>query len=546
MTGNETASTNSSRPGARLANGKSVLFFMAMLAWLLFLGPGVTPGLAAQDPSMAGMAGMDEPAEKHPGVAPAPKQSHQEPAEAHGAAKEAHQEPAEVHGAAVEKHAQESPAVLESHQEPAAGGHGGSPEKHDEAGAAARQPHQEPVAEGHGGSGEKHVEAEAGAGGHGHGGAPGVGYIGLNKREGGIDEAALKGFKERLSEEAMSKGRLDQARLVFFALSFLAVCLAFARNEKLGPITRGLRAAVDWHALGTVTGIILAGLVIPSGIIVTFFFMPTSTGVYPSVEAMSTSPGLAFFRNLHNWSSEVFIWLLLLHAARTISTHTFLGKRKFIWLAGAIASAVGWVAFLSGSFMRGDQEALEGFEHMMYSFTLVPGGGAIARFFSGELTLIRLTTLHVIATIFIMAVFLGLHVLMRKVHVLVESRWKTATIYSCVLTLLLAVQSIYMEAPFVRGLAGIPTISGIEYTKPPWPIYFLIQGENWFGANAMVMILAITFVPLIILPYVVELLPLPDQRKRLVGEGAFYVGVFGLLLVSFIAAGGKIIAHIFM
>jgi len=381
--------------------------------------------------------------------------------------------------------------------------------------------------------------------GHGHG-VPGIGYIGLAKGEGAIDPAQLKDFKERVSTEAMRKGKLDQARLAFFALSFLAVCLAFAKIEKLEPITRRLRAAIDWHALGTVTGILLCGLVIPSGIIITFFFMPTSTGVYASVEAMTASPGLAFFRNLHNWSSEVFIWLMLLHAARTISAHMFLGKRKFIWLAGAVASAVGWVAFISGSFMRGDQEAIEGFEHMMYSFGLVPGGSAIARFFSGELTLIRLTTLHVIATIFIMAVFVAMHVLMRKVHVLVESRWKTATIYSLVLTALLAVQSVFMEAPFVRGLASnIPTLSGIEYTKPPWPIYFLIQGENWFGADAMVLILTVTFVPLIILPYVVELLPLPDQRKRLVGEGAFYVGVFGLLLVSFIAAGGKIIAHIF-
>jgi len=158
----------------------------------------------------------------------------------------------------------------------------------------------------------------------------------------------------------------------------------------------------------------------------------------------------------------------------------------------------------------------------------------------------RESTFFLRMTIFIMAVFVAMHVLMRKVHVLVESRWKTATIYSLVLTALLAVQSVFMEAPFVRGLASnIPTLSGIEYTKPPWPIYFLIQGENWFGADAMVLILTVTFVPLIILPYVVELLPLPDQRKRLVGEGAFYVGVFGLLLVSFIAAGGKIIAHIF-
>lgn len=443
-----------------------------------------------------------------------------------------------AHGDMKDAPAAAKPAHQEASEAP-----GSAEAKHGPEGAAAKDAHQEPAVEGkdaHGGAAEKHGKGES----SGHG-APGIGYIGLAKQEGGIDGAELQAFKERVATEAMSKGKLDQVRLVFFALSFLAVCLAFAKAEKLEPITSRLRAAIDWHALGTVTGIILCGLVIPSGIIITFFFMPTSLGVYPSVAAMTTSPALTFFRNLHNWSSEVFMWLMLLHAARTISSHMFLGKRKFIWLAGAAASAVAWVAFLSGSFMRGDQEALEGFEHMMYSFTLVPGGSYVAQFFSGELTLIRLTALHVIATIFIMAVFVAMHVLMRKVHVLVESRWKTATIYSLFLTLLLAVQSIYMEAPFVRGLADIPTISGVEYTKPPWPIYFLIQGENWFGADAMVLILTITFVPLIILPYVVELLPMADQRKRLVGEGAFYVGVFGLLLVSFIAAGGPIIAHIF-
>lgn len=492
---------------AKPCSSKSLLLSIALLGSLILLCAGVAPGVAAQksdqDPAMAGMAGMDAPAEKSAKAAPA--------------AQDAHQEPAKAQAASAETHGKEGSTAKGAHQEPAVEG------KDEHAGAA-----------------EKHGKDS----GSGHG-VPGIGYIGLEKHEGGIDADKLKEFKERVTVEAMHKGKLDQLRLLFFALSFAAVCLAFAKIEKLEPLTRRLRAAIDWHALGTVTGIILTGLVIPSGIIITFFFMPTSLGVYSSVEAMTASPALAFFRNLHNWSSEVFIWLLLLHAARTISTHMFLGRRKFIWLAGAMASAVGWVAFISGSFMRGDQEALEGFEHMMYSFTLVPGGSAVAQFFSGDLTLIRLTTLHVIATIFIMAVFLTLHVLMRKVHVLVESRWKMATIYSCVLTVLLAVQSLFMEAPFVRGLAGIPTISGIEYTKPPWPIYFLIQGENWFGADAMVLILTVTFVPLIIFPYVIELLPMADERKRLVGKSAFYAGVFGLLLISFIAAGGKIIAHIF-
>jgi len=272
--------------------------------------------------------------------------------------------------------------------------------------------------------------------------------------------------------------------------------------------------------------------------------MPTSTEVYDSVELMTAQPVLAFFRNLHNWSSEVFMWLMILHAARTISTRSFLGKRKFIWLSGAIVGVIGWVAFLSGSFMRGDQEALEGFAHMMYSFTLVPLGTTIAGFFAGELTLVRLTTLHIIATVFIMAVFLTLHVLMRKVHVNVVTRWKKAVVYSLAFTVFLVVQSIVMEAPFVRGPESGPTVAGIEATKPPWPIYFLIQGENWFGANAMAAILAVVFVPFIVLPYVMEWLPVQAEKKAQVGEVVFYSATVFLILISYIAAAGRIQAHI--
>jgi len=129
--------------------------------------------------------------------------------------------------------------------------------------------------------------------------------------------------------------------------------------------------------------------------------------------------------------------------------------------------------------------------------------------------------------------------------VLVVQRWKKAVVYSVALTIFLTVQSILMEAPFIRGLATASTVSGVEFTKPPWPIYFLIQGENWFGANAMVIILAVVFIPLIVLPYVVDLLPLQTSRKGLVGEIAFYFGTFALILISYIAAAGQIRAHIF-
>lgn len=391
-------------------------------------------------------------------------------------------------------------------------------------------------------AGDDHQEQEddAGAGDHGHSVA-GKGFIGLSEIE-ELDPHQVEQFSERVKEEAYLKAKADKVRLIIFGLFFGAVYVSYAG---FGDFSKRLRGVIDWYTLGTVTGMIFTFLVIPSGFVITFFYMPTSEAVYDSVLRMTENGTLAFFRNLHNWSSEIFIFLSLLHTARTASTKTFLGKKKFIWFTGAIVFFVSWVAFLTGSFMRGDQEALEGFEHMMYSFTLVPLGNFVADFFSGEFTLMKLTTIHIGVTVFIIALLLLMHVLMRKVYVHVVSRWKKAALYSGVLTVFLTVQSFIMEAPFVRGMPGVPTVTGIEVTKPPWPIYFLIEGEDMFGADAMVMILTVAFLPLIIMPYVLEFLPIEKKKKIKLGQAIFYLGILAALVISYRAAAGEIIAHIF-
>ena len=385
------------------------------------------------------------------------------------------------------------------------------------------------------GNGEDHEEAE-----DGHGEEPRIGYIGAEPGE-EVGEEELDEFADRVAEEAYAKAELDKIRFVVFGLLFALVFLSFARIE---GISDRLQAAVDWYTLGTVSGLILTFLVIPSGIIITFFYLPTPTGAYASVESMTRNGVLAFFRNLHNWSSEIFIVLMGLHAARTISTKTYLGRRKIIWLTGALLFVVGWLAFLVGTFMRGDQEALEGFQHMMFSFTLVPLGGFVADFFVGELSLIKLTAFHIGVAGFATGLLIAIHVLMRRVYVQVQRRWKKAVIYTAALTVFLVVQSLFMEALFIRGLEAGPAISGVEISKPPWPVYFLVAGENLFGAVAMVYSLLV-FLPLLIFPYVVEFLPLTRARKVEVGEILFYVGVALLIAVSYWAAGSEIVAHIF-
>lgn len=308
---------------------------------------------------------------------------------------------------------------------------------------------------------------------HGHEEAM-YGYIGLELGE-EVEEHALEEFEERVMEEAYAKANVDKGRFFLIALLIALVYLSFA-NVK--GVSMKLRSLLDWYSLGTVTGIILVGFVIPSGIIITFYYMPSPTGVYSSVEAMTQNSVLAFFRNLHAWSSELFLVLMVLHAAQIISTQTYLGKRKIIWLTGALLLIFSWLAFVTGTFMRGDQEALEGFEHIMFALTLVPLGKYFADFFTGELAVMKLTAFHIGVTTFVIGLLTAFHVLMRKEYLHVLQRWKKAVLYSIALTGFIVVQSLVIEVPFIHGLDKGPTVSGVEITKPPWPIYSLSQRKT--------------------------------------------------------------------
>ena len=85
-------------------------------------------------------------------------------------------------------------------------------------------------------SGEDHAGEESEAG-HGE---PAVGYIGLENRE-PIPEAELEEWHDGVAEEAYRKGTIDQVRLIFFAVSFIVVFLAFAKIKILEPFSRVLR-----------------------------------------------------------------------------------------------------------------------------------------------------------------------------------------------------------------------------------------------------------------------------------------------------------------
>lgn len=372
---------------------------------------------------------------------------------------------------------------------------------------------------------------------------PRPGLIGLEPLAEPLDQEASAQFQRETIAETYRKAALDRVKLIALAVSMAILLLAFSRGSRprLRRFTERLRGLLDWYTLGTITGLLLLGLIIPSGIVIGFFYNATPEGAYASVALIASSAFLGFLRNLHLWASEAFLFVMFLHVARVVSMRTYLGKRKIIWITGAVMLITGWTSFLVGTFLKADQEGFEGFVHLMEAFRLAPLGSLIDDFFSGPQTVMKLYIFHIALTTIAILVLIAPHVLLRKVHVHVTRRWKAGIKYAAVLTGVLVILSVLVPAPFL----GKPYY-GIEITKPPWPYYFLVSAENLFGTTSMVWAPLAVFVPLFLLPYLVDWLPrLSRKRAQLIGEVIFYIGVALLIGLSYWVAATGLVAHIF-
>lgn len=85
----------------------------------------------------------------------------------------------------------------------------------------------------------------------------------------------------------------------------------------------------------------------------------------------------------------------------------------------------------------------------------------------------------------------------------------------------------------------------MEITKPPWPYYFLYAWENIGGAVSMVWSPLLVVVPLLLLPYALEQLPLARRTAQRIGDGVFYGGVLITLALSYWVAASGIVPHVF-
>ncbi|HRE88845.1 MAG TPA: cytochrome b N-terminal domain-containing protein, partial [Myxococcota bacterium] len=95
-----------------------------------------------------------------------------------------------------------------------------------------------------------------------------------------------------------------------------------------------------------------------TGALLLFWYTPSHTGAYASVEAMTESPLAAgLLRTLHRYSSDAALLLAMLHGLQMFVQRRLAGPRKLAWVTGILAVFFLWLVGWLGYWLVWDERA---------------------------------------------------------------------------------------------------------------------------------------------------------------------------------------------
>jgi quinol-cytochrome oxidoreductase complex cytochrome b subunit len=177
-----------------------------------------------------------------------------------------------------------------------------------------------------------------------------------------------------------------------------------------------------WFALGG-TPAYLFMVQITTGILLSFYYVPSPDHAYESVSAIThAAPFGWFIRSIHKWASNLMIITVLLHMCRVFFSGGFRHPRQLNWVIGCGLLMSTFAMGFTGYSLIYEQLSYWGVTVASELVTATPFiGGVLAAFMRGgeEIgpnTLTRMFNLHVGILPVAMILLIGLHVAMLRLH----------------------------------------------------------------------------------------------------------------------------------
>jgi ubiquinol-cytochrome c reductase cytochrome b subunit len=303
-----------------------------------------------------------------------------------------------------------------------------------------------------------------------------------------------------------------------------------AFDERLG--VKALEYPVPEHAnklaysLGGLT-LMTFLVMVASGIFLTQYYDPDPTRAHASVVKIVTAVTLGrFVRGIHYWGAMAMIVLVGLHLLRVFVSGSFKRPREGNWTIGVALAGITAFLFFTGSVVKWDQEAIEALSHN----TAV--GKLLGRFgfwfspkFGGTPLLTRLFIVHIAVLPALFTLMIAAHLMLVKYHGMAPSPFRRSEApegnepftrhlarlggYGLILLAVLFV----LAALFPPGIGHAP-VTGIEVTKPSWPMLWVYPIEDAVGIKGILWATIAIFSLLVLVP-VLDRGPERSPRRRL-------------------------------
>ncbi len=267
------------------------------------------------------------------------------------------------------------------------------------------------------------------------------------------------------------------------------------------------KVANRWnYMLGGLTAFLIA-LLILTGVFLGQYYNPSPTGAHDSVlYIIARAPFGDWVRSLHYWSAGAVTVTVTAHLARVFWHRSYRRPREFTWWAGVGMAGLVFLLVVTGTALRYDQEGFEALAHF------VAGGemtGPLGAFFTHGFTrstplLSRVLGLHTSLLPLALIGLMVLHFWLIR-HLGIEADYARTSTFRLHVARLAGVFMISfaalgtLAALYPEGL-GYPPVSGVEVTKPYWPVLWVYGLENLLGAWGMILGPAILFVFLVVVP----------------------------------------------
>ncbi len=177
-----------------------------------------------------------------------------------------------------------------------------------------------------------------------------------------------------------------------------------------------------WFALGG-TPAYLFFIQLTTGILLSFYYVPSPDHAYNSVAAITSNVSFGWFiRSIHKWAGNLMIITVILHMCRVFFSCAFRHPRQINWLVGCCLLMCTLVMGFTGYSLVYEQLSYWGITVATELTATTPLiGDALATFMKGgeqigPNTLTRMYNLHVGILPVTMVLLIGLHVAILRIH----------------------------------------------------------------------------------------------------------------------------------